>query len=347
MTRTSVTLTDLTQFDEIVDARTPSEYAEDHIPGAINCPVLDDEQRAQVGTIYKQVSPFEARRIGGALVAENIARHLKERFADRPKQWKPLVYCWRGGLRSGSFVTWLRFVGWQAAQLEGGYKTWRSHVLRRLDEIPKQLNFRVICGPTGSGKTKLLDALATQGAQVLDLETLAAHRGSVLGALPDQAQPTQKWFDSKLLTQLETFHLERPVFIEAESRKIGAIFLPTTLLEAMRAAPCIALETQRDARIDYLLKDYGWFADQPQELVTKLGYLRGLTDNATLSRWQDWAAACNLPDLFGELIDRHYDPLYARSQNHCYTQYEHASRFELIKLDEKELASVAREILAT
>ena len=163
---------------------------------------------------------------------------LKECFHDRPKKWRPLVYCWRGGLRSGSFVTWLRFVGWQAAQLEGGYKTWRRHTLQRLSELPSQLQFKVVCGATGSGKTKLLDALASEGAQVLDLEALASHRGSVLGALPDQPQPAQKWFESSLLQKLESFSTERPVFVEAESRKIGSIYIPEHLIERMRQSPC-------------------------------------------------------------------------------------------------------------
>lgn len=347
MTKTSVTLADLAQFDEIVDARSPAEYAEDHIPGAINCPVLDDEQRARIGTIYKQVSPFDARRIGGALVAENIARHLQERFEDRPKKWRPLVYCWRGGLRSGSFVTWLRFVGWQACQLEGGYKSWRRHVVARLAELPAQLSFRVICGATGSGKTRLLDALATQGAQVLDLEALAAHRGSVLGALPDRKQPAQKWFESCLLQGLTSFDPRRPVYVEAESRKIGSIFVPEALIETMRASPCLALEATRAARLDYLLQDYGWFADRPHELVGSLGRLKGLVDNATLARWQDWAAQGNLPELFAELIDRHYDPLYARSQDRCYTHIDEARRFGTADLSAAGLSALACQILAT
>src|SRR6516225_1930968 len=145
-------LEELKDFDELIDARSPAEFEEDHIPGAINCPVLDNAQRAEIGTLYVQVSPFDARKLGAAMVAENIARHLRERFADRPKNWRPLLYCWRGGQRSGSFTTWLRMIGWDACQLVGGYKTYREDVIKTLAALPTRFDFRVLCGPTGSGK---------------------------------------------------------------------------------------------------------------------------------------------------------------------------------------------------
>ena len=195
-------LADLASFDAIIDVRSPAEFAEDHIPGAINCPVLDDEQRIVVGTLYKQVSPFEARKIGAALVSENIARHLRAHFLDKAKDWKPLIYCWRGGNRSGSMTTVFRAVGWKAVQLDGGYKTWRSHVVTQLENLPQAFTFRVVCGATGSGKTRILQAIADLGEQVLDLETLASHKGSVLGVLPGQPQPSQKSFETSLLTVL-------------------------------------------------------------------------------------------------------------------------------------------------
>ena len=196
-------LSQLGEFDEIIDVRTPSEFAEDHIPGAINCPVLSDEERITVGTLYKQVSPFEARKVGAALVARNIAFHLQTRFHDRPKSWHPMIYCWRGGQRSSAMCIILAQVGWAAQKLEGGYKAYRRDVLEKLEALPQNLTFRVICGPTGSGKSYLLAALADNGQQVLDLEMLAGHRGSVLGKIPGQSQPSQKWFDSALLEALQ------------------------------------------------------------------------------------------------------------------------------------------------
>ncbi len=214
-------LSQLAEFDEIIDVRTPAEFAEDHIPGAINCPVLSDEERITVGTLYKQVSPFEARKVGAALVAKNIAHHIETRFHAHPKSWRPLVYCWRGGQRSGAMSIILAQVGWAAHKLEGGYKAYRREVLEKLDTLPATFNYRVVCGATGSGKSRLLAALAANGAQVLDLEGLAQHRGSVLGGLPQQAQPAQKRFDTPLVQTLQGFDPKQPVFVEAESNKIG------------------------------------------------------------------------------------------------------------------------------
>src|SRR3954471_13731529 len=140
----------LAQFDSIVDARTPAEYAEDHIPGAVSAPVLDDAQRAEVGTLYKQVSPFDAKKLGAALVSRNVARHVETLFAGKDRAWRPLVYCWRGGKRSGAMAHVLREIGWDAKTLEGGYRAYRGWVISQLTEAPSTLEFRVVHGATGS-----------------------------------------------------------------------------------------------------------------------------------------------------------------------------------------------------
>src|SRR5574341_2585405 len=202
------------QFDTIIDVRSPAEYAEDHIPGAISAPVLDDAERAQVGTLYKQVSPFDAKKIGAALVAKNIAEHVGHQFRDKPKTWRPLVYCWRGGKRSGSMAHILKEIGWNAETLEGGYKAYRRWVVAQLQSVPTSLEFIVIHGPTGSGKSRFLAALRRAGAQALDLEDLAAHRGSVLGNLPDRPQPAQKMFESLLLKELQGLDPSRALYVE-------------------------------------------------------------------------------------------------------------------------------------
>ena len=246
---TLATLAELADFDEIIDVRSPAEFAADHIPGAINCPVLDNAQRIEVGTLYKQASPFEAKKIGAALVAENIGRHLREHFLGKARDWKPLIYCWRGGNRSGSMTTIFRAIGWKANQLEGGYKTWRSHVVTRLEQLPPTLDFRVICGATGSAKTRILQGIGALGEQVLDLETLACHKGSVLGILPGQPQPDQKWFETLLLQELERFDPARPVYVEAESRKIGRLHVPDALIARIRAGECLNIDASLAARI--------------------------------------------------------------------------------------------------
>ncbi|MCH2218947.1 MAG: tRNA 2-selenouridine(34) synthase MnmH [Dechloromonas sp.] len=282
MKRPNPTVADLAAYDEIIDVRSPSEFAEDHIPGAINCPVLDDAQRAEVGTLYKQVSPFEAKKIGAALVSENIGRHLKERFLDRPKSWKPLIYCWRGGERSGSMTTVFRAIGWNAGQLDGGYKSWRSHVIAQLDELPTRYRFIVLCGATGNAKTRILQALGKRGAQILDLETLASHKGSVLGVLPDQPQPSQKAFETALLASLSGLDPQRPVFVEAESRKIGNLHVPEALIERIRQSDCVTVDATHEARVSFLLKDYDYFLGRPELLASRLEVLRSQHSRETL-----------------------------------------------------------------
>ena len=307
---------DLAAFDEIIDVRTPAEFAEDHAPGAINCPVLDDAQRVEVGTLYKQVSPFAAKKIGAAYVAENVARHLRERFLDRPKSWRPLVMCWRGGERSGAMTHILRRVGWDAQQLAGGYKAYRRLVVDTLVEQPRDFAFQVVCGATGSGKSRLLQALAARGAQVLDLEALACHKGSVLGVLPDADQPSQKAFETRLLAALAGLDPARPVFVEAESRKIGRLHLPDTLLEGLRAGACIEVEAEFSARVEFLLRDYDYFLAAPDWLNQRLDALRPLQGHETVKRWQDLARSGAWRQLVSELLGQHYDPLYRRSQHH-------------------------------
>ena len=334
-----VSLDQLTRFDEIVDVRTPLEFAEDHVPGAINAPVLSNEERVIVGTMYKQVSPFEATRVGAAMVARNIAHHLETTFAGRPRNWRPLIYCWRGGKRSGSMTTWLNLIGWQARQLDGGYKAYRGSVLETLKRLPGQFDYVALTGHTGSGKTRLLQALREAGAQVLDLEALACHRGSLLGALPDQPQPAQKAFDTALVSVLSRFDVHRPVFVEAESRRIGAITLPQTLLERFQGGPCVEVETTHADRITFLLQDYAHLFDNPDSFKHQLDRLIGLHSREQVKHWQQLidagsggaaggaGAAAARAELFGELIERHYDPAYQRSSRQHFSRLGEALRF--------------------
>lgn len=311
-------LEDYDRFDEIIDVRSPAEFAEDHIPGAINCPVLDNEQRVEVGTLYKQESPFAAKKIGAAYVAENIARHLRQTFHDRPPSWRPLIVCWRGGQRSGSLTLILRRIGWDAQQLQGGYKDYRQLVIAALAELPRRFHMQVICGPTGSAKSRVLQALATTGEQILDLEELANHKGSVLGLVPGTRQPSQKMFETHLLAALRQLDPSRPLYVEAESRRIGSIHVPDALLETMRASACVYLEADFTARVDYLLRDYAYFLDDPVWLNTRLEALRPLQGHQAVSRWHDYVARGAWRELVSELLEIHYDPLYRRSQQNSY-----------------------------
>ncbi len=336
-----VTVAQLPGFDEVIDVRTPAEFAEDHIPGAINCPVLSNEERAEVGTLYKQVSPFEAKKLGAALVARNIAGHLQTVLADRPKSWRPLVYCWRGGQRSGAMTIILQQIGWGARQLEGGYKSYRHHVLAQLEVLPASLHFVVVCGPTGSGKSRFLSALAQTGHQVLDLEDLAAHRGSVLGKLPGQPQPTQKWFDTVLLAQLAGFDPARPVYVEAESKRVGVITLPDGLLNAIRASDCLYMEVPTPERIRFLLEDYDFYLHEPARLIEQLGFLRELHGGRQLEAWGDLIAAGDFDGLVGDLLARHYDPAYFKSMGRNFLRLGAARRLAVGSLAPAALLELA------
>ncbi|KLN56906.1 tRNA 2-selenouridine(34) synthase MnmH [Variovorax paradoxus] len=336
---------DLHRFDTVIDARSPSEFALDHIPGAINCPVLDDEERRIVGTIYKQTGAFEARRVGGAMVAANLARHLRERFAEQPANWRPLVYCWRGGLRSGSMVTWLRLVGWDAQQLAGGYKSFRHHVLAQIEATVPKLRLKVICGATGSAKTRILQALAARGEQVLDLEHCASHKGSLLGALPGVPQPSQKQFETRIATCFSALDLSRTLYVEGESARIGRLSVPIPLVAHMRAAACIEVQADAAARLDYLLRDYAYLGDDRAALAGQLDRLKEMQGKAVVQRWQEWALQGDLPQLFAELMALHYDPHYERSQARHFEKWPLRQQAAAPDLTDAGIEAVAEAIL--
>lgn len=338
-------LPELDAFDTIIDARSESEYALDRIPGAINAPVLDDAQRIRVGTLYKQTGAFEAKRVGAPLVAANIARHIETLWADKPRDWKPLVYCWRGGNRSGSMAHILAKIGWPVVQLDGGYKAYRAHVAASL-ETPPELDFRVVCGTTGSGKSRLLETLDGIGAQVLDLEKLAAHRGSVLGHLPDAPQPTQKWFESQVWDRLRRFDPARPVFVESESKKVGNLRVPEAVMARMRASPCIALNLSRENRVRLLMEDYEHFCADPGALNAQLDHLVQLHGREKIERWQAMASGGAMAELVGQLLAEHYDPAYLRSIDRNFVQYPQAAVLELGDIAPVDFEAAARKLHA-
>ena len=332
-------------FDQIIDVRSPAEYADDQIPGAINLPVLNDEEREHIGTLYSRVSPFEAKKLGAALIAQNIARYLKSELSDRPKSWKPLIYCSRGGMRSGAMAHVLAQVGWNTAQLVGGYKQFRRHVIDALEIVPHQFEYRVISGGTGSGKSHLLHALAHQGAQVIDLEALAQHRGSVLGVLPDQPQPSQKAFETKLWDLFRAFSAERPIYIEAESSKVGILSLPKALVKRMRASHSVRLEVPHQVRIKFLLGDYAHFLQNPTLLIQRLSLLLELHGRETISRWYDMVQKEQWEPLVGDLITTHYDPAYKRSSRNRTEQSEGCQLLKLNSLDKSTINNLAKHLI--
>lgn len=310
---TLAALTDLAArgFDDIIDVRAPSEYADDHLPGAISLPVLSDEERARVGTIYTQQSPFLARKIGAALVARNSAAHIEGPLADRPGGWRPLVYCWRGGQRSGSFSIILSQIGWRVETLAGGYKSWRGLVVKALYDDPFPAPVVVLDGNTGTAKTEVLTLLPGLGVQVIDLEGLARHRGSLFGALPG-GQPTQRGFETALAMAIAGLDPARPVVVEAESSKVGNLRLPPKLWTAMTAAPRITLAAPPEERAAYLTRAYADICDDGVRLVSVIEALRPAQPREAIEDWLARAAAGDFPALAAGLMARHYDPRYAR-----------------------------------
>lgn len=339
-------LPELEGFDTLIDARSPAEFADDHIPGAINCPVLDNEERIRVGTLYKEQGAFEAKKVGAAIVARNIAHHIDTRFAGRGRDWKPLVYCWRGGNRSGAMSLIFAKIGWPVVQLEGGYKEYRHHVLAALEDLPKRFTYRVLCGTTGCGKSRLLQALAGQGAQVLDLEQLAAHRGSLLGHLPDQPQPSQKAFESGLWQAFRRFDPARVVYVESESKKVGNLRVPEALMETIRASDCVALTLAMPSRVDLLMRDYAHFVLQPGALNSQLDHLVFQHGREKIEGWQQLAAAGKMAEVVEALLAEHYDPAYLRSIGRNFARHDKASPLALAGIDEADFEQAAQVLLA-
>ena len=335
------------EFDTLIDARSESEYALDHLPGAVNWPSLNDEERHLVGTDYKQASPFDARKRGAVLVARNIAGHVERELASKTRDWCPLVYCWRGGQRSGALATVLDQIGFQVHVLEGGYREFRRAVRGQLDTLPAGLTLVAVCGRTGSGKSRLLQALAQAGAQVLDLEELACHRGSVLGPLPDRPQPSQKAFETQVWHALRGFDAARPVFVESESRTIGRLRVPEALLLRLRASACVQLQMPLQARVAFLLEDYAHFVKDVDSFCQRLDALREVCGAEVVGAWQARAREGELADVVQQLLTQHYDPIYMRSMQRNFAQLGSARLVEVDDGQPATLSAAAHRLMNT
>ena len=300
-------------FDSVIDVRTPAEYKDDHVPGAINLPVFTNQQRIDIGTLYKQTGSFEAKRAGAALVAQNIATHLQESLADKPRDWRPLVYCWRGGQRSCAMAQILSDIGWHVKLIDGGYKRYRRDTLAKLDDVPPTFSFIKVGGVTGTAKTHILKAARDLGAQVIDLEGLAKHRGSLLGIEPDANQPAQRLFESEIAHCLDQFDCTRPVFVEAESNKIGQLHIPAVLFASMRAAKTVLIKASLPARVAFLKRDYQHMTNDPERLLPLFDGLVKRYGHEIIDGWKTLCSNGDWDGLVGDLLETHYDPAYTRS----------------------------------
>ncbi|MFN4003272.1 MAG: tRNA 2-selenouridine(34) synthase MnmH [Hylemonella sp.] len=335
----------LDAYDTVIDARSESEYAEDHLPGAVNWPTLNDAERQAIGTLYKQVSPFEAKKRGAAIAARNIAAHIERHVLDQPKGWKPLAYCWRGGKRSGSLGLILSEIGFHVTLIEGGYKAFRQALLLDIPLRVAPLQLRVICGTTGSGKTRLLQALREAGAQVLDLEALAQHRSSVLGALPGQAQPSQKQFDTRIWDALRRLDPQRPVYVESESKKVGNVAVPDALIGAMRAAPCLELVLPDAQRVALLLEDYDHFVRDTEAFCRRLDALTELRGRQVVEDWKARVRSDRISEVVQDLLLSHYDPVYRQSMARNFRHYGQAPQLQPRDRSMDAMRELARQLL--
>ena len=332
------------EFSEIIDVRSPSEFAVDHLPGAINLPVLDDAERREIGTIYKQQSPFLARRLGAAIIARRAANYLEGPLAEKPRDYQPLLYCWRGGLRSQSLATIFAAVGWRTRLLEGGYKAFRKHLIasfnERLQTDPPTLI--ILGGLTGSGKTRILLKMRELGHQVIDLEGLAEHRGSALGESLSAPQPSQKRFENLLWQELRALDPSRPIYLESESSRIGSVQIPAPLWKLMGSAPTIEILIPRERRAEYLREHYEHFIGDPELLREKLKKLDHLHGKERLDSWDTQIGAGDWKGFTESILELHYDPAYTRSRNKLFRPQ--VSSVESDDISDRGIEAVAREV---
>lgn len=333
------------EFDTVIDARSESEYELDHLPNALNWPTLRDSERQAIGTMYKQVNAFEAKKRGAAIAARNIATYIEAHVLDKPRDWRPLAYCWRGGKRSGALALILDQIGFRVSMVEGGYKAFRAEMLLDMERLARRLQFKVICGTTGSGKTRLLQALADAGAQVLDLEALAQHRSSVLGAIPGLAQPSQKRFDTLVWEALRSFDPARPVFVESESKKVGNVAIHTELLVAMRASPCVFIDLPLPERVALLLEDYAFFLANPDYFCARLDALTAQRGKATVQDWKDAVHRGDFASVVRALLTEHYDPVYLNSMERNFRQCAQARRLNLSDRSDAAMRQAAATLI--
>jgi tRNA 2-selenouridine synthase len=339
-------LRQLDTFDTVVDARSENEYAEDHLPGAVNWPTLNNQERHEIGTLYTQVNAFEAKKRGAAIAARNISAHIEREVIDKPKDWKPLTYCWRGGKRSGSLSLILSEIGFRVTMVEGGYKAFRAALLLDIPHLAPRFDWRVVCGPTGSGKTRLLQALRAAGAQVLDLEALAHHRSSVLGAIPGVEQPSQKKFDTRIWDALRRFDPARPVYVESESKKVGNVAVPGALIDAMRAAPCLNLVLPDEERVALLLEDYDFFVRNHEAFCERLDALTELRSKQVVEGWKAKVRGGHIEDVVRDLLLTHYDPGYRQSMTRNFNRFGSARDIRPRDRSAPAMQALAQQLVA-
>ena len=333
------------KYDTIIDVRSPSEFEIDHIVGAINCPILYDDERQKVGTIYKQISSFKAKIIGSSLSAKNIAFHIEKEFLEKKGSWKPLIYCWRGGQRSKAFSIVLSEVGWRTYQLSGGYKEYRNDIIKYLDNIGMKLKIILISGKTGSAKTKILHSIRDQGAQILDLEGLARHKGSLLGAIPNLKQPSQKFFESLLFYEINKLNLKKNIFIEAESSKVGNVHIPKSIWSNMILSKRIEVVADVNTRAKFLIDDYQYMCKNPILMKPMIKGLKTRLSNNLIDSWEKLIDEKKWFELTKSFLENHYDSSY--SSNTIKNDRKVIREVQATTLNNENIKNIAKIIINT
>lgn len=338
--------TDFTNFSEIIDVRSPSEFAIDHLPGAINLPVLSDEERVLVGTLYKS-SPFEARKLGAGLVSANASKHLRDHFLGKDMDYAPLLYCWRGGMRSRSLTHILSSVGWKAKLLDGGYRSFRKWVISDLEERLNNSQFKltVLSGLTGVGKTRLLHALEEADAQVIDLEGLANHKGSLLGMPHKGEQPSQKLFESRLWQCISKLDPNKPIYTEAESNRIGDVHCPPALWKKLSESRVVEIQLPLLERTKLLQEEYPHFCDDPKALSELLNVLRRLRGHELVDAWQLQLLKEDWDSFLPSILKDHYDLSYRQPGDEKSIYSLPVAKVQIASISPGDYAQAAQEII--
>lgn len=305
-----------------IDVRSPSEYAGGHILNAINIPVFDDEERAQVGTLYRQVSVDDAKQLGLSFASSKLPAIVEQVRQLTQAGQEVIIYCWRGGMRSKSIVSVLDMMGIAAAQLRGGYKAYRQYVLDSLKQFAVQPRIVVLCGSTGTGKTILLQQLANRNIPVIDLEQLANHRGSVFGQIGLGQPATAQNFDAMLLHQLAALNDRPYIVVECESKRIGNVYLPDCLYMAMQQGKKILVSSSLDIRVERLIAEYlDVYHDNAEAIIASISSLRRRLGNKNTDHLLAQFTAGQIEPVVKTLLVEYYDPMYGYEKSNS-TDYD-------------------------